>query len=81
MLLKLVSTVPGWVQSSGLRFALNLSDRSRRSLLPNLLVALTSTLVCTIHYFGVFSLALVTASHSILARRTPRAILRGLVPV
>ena len=60
--------------------ALNLDDRYQRRLVPKLLVALTSGLVCTLHYFGVCSLVLVLLSHSVLSRRTRRRILAGLAP-
>jgi len=61
--------------------ALNLADRSSRRVLPRLFVASTAILVCTIHYFGVFSLALVTLGHFLFARRGAGALLGRLIPV
>jgi hypothetical protein len=60
--------------------ALNLEDRYQQRLVPKLLVALTSGLVCTLHTFGVCSLVLILLSHSVLSRRNRARILAGLAP-
>lgn len=61
--------------------ALNHWDRSRSKLGPGLLVGATAVWVCTIHYFGIFSLILVTAAHSSVVRGSWREVVLRLVPV
>ena len=62
-------------------YGLNLWDRSRRKASPGLLIATTSVLVCTIHYLGIISLALVAVAHSLSVRRSWRSTLVRMVPV
>lgn len=50
-------------------YALNAASRSPRSLGLRLLLAATSVFVCTIHYFGVFSLLLVIMAQALVAAR------------
>ncbi len=64
-----------------LAYALNLWDRSRSKLGPACLIAMMSVLVCTIHYLGVISLALVVAAHSLFVRRPWRETLLRTLPV
>lgn len=61
--------------------ALNFWDRSRSKFWPGLLVAATATFVCTIHYFGVFSLMLVALAHTIFVGKPWRSSLARLIPV
>jgi uncharacterized membrane protein len=53
----------------------------RRQLMWNIATALAATLVCTLHYFGIFSLALVLSADFMFDRRPWRVWLIRAIPV